>query len=1141
MLGSKAVIVSVSTLGSRGKSVATVAGQIVGYLEGRQEARGGPDGGTLIELPAPDGGIVAYYADSAGEGPGRWWGQGAEMLGLAGDVVGEDLFWLLQGKHHETREPLIEARGSAGRANRASSGRTVGRDFYTTRQAATVTGTSVRYVRQLCEAGEEAAVLRVCQLLAGVEMTERPRRYLVGERHGKGGRWRIAGDELAGFVADRRAPTVVAGHDVTFSVEKSVSALWAGADDPVRVEIIAAVDASVGAGMSYLECNAAFIRVNGKRVPAVGLTAASYLHSTSRALDPQLHRHVVVANFAADAEGRVRTVDSTALYQHAKTAGYLASAELRHQLTARLGVQWQPVANGLADVAGVPAAAIDELSKRRREIDEAAAELAGVIGVDSAEARQVLVLQTRAAKRHGVDAGELRRTWIETLDRVGFGPDLRARCLRRTPGPLLVTDVDVAGLFAALSGGGPDSMTHLAATFDRRMVIQKMAEWSRDRLSAVAVEALADQWLSTADVVPVNPPRAVETNTVIRRGDGRVVITGRDQLYTTFDMVRVEERLLRAYRTGREASRAVVPTGIVDEVLARPGFSHLSAEQQTLVRHMTTAGHEVGLVRGPAGTGKTVALEAAARAWEAAGWRVQGASVNGAAAERLGIVLGVESTTIAGLLTRVGYGDDQVIGERTVVVVDEATTLGTRELDQLVSEVHDRGAGLWLVGDPAQHSAVTAGGAFRVLLEQWPQDVAELSEVRRQVGPEMAELRLALADYRNGLITQALERLERDDRIVVAESTGGLLDQLVADWYVDRGRAALDPGFTSGSMTAARHDERRQLVARARLLLQEDGTLTGPVFHAAGMVFQAGDEVVAKKADREIRPDDDGRRSFIRNGTRGQVVEVSDDALVVDFEHRGPVTVPRSYIEQEIAPGIRGGLLHSYALTTHTAQGDTYGAARHLGSTTSTRAEIYVGLTRGRYDVRLYVLDRARQTPHPVDDEMPRLTTQTDTARALASSLRKGPERLATELAPTLPAVDRLAREFTLRELLEHRTAAGGETAPLYEQAVRVRADRIATAAIAEPDETILPVLGPRPSVGPARQAWDEAVAAVAVFGDVHPTRPVGSLGPVGQLVGIRPGGDAGHDWDVVADAVRAIRPIEQAVPVPLPDLTPDF
>ena len=79
---------------------------------------------------------------------------------------------------------------------------------------------------------------------------------------------------------------------------------------------------------------------------------------------------------------------------HAKTAGYLAAAELRHQLAARLGIEHGPSRRGIAPMLGVPAEVIREFSTRAREIAEATEAL----GVDSPSARQVAAYDTRAAK-----------------------------------------------------------------------------------------------------------------------------------------------------------------------------------------------------------------------------------------------------------------------------------------------------------------------------------------------------------------------------------------------------------------------------------------------------------------------------------------------------------------------------------------------------------------------------------------------------------------------------------------------------------------------------------------------------------------------------------------------------------------------
>jgi hypothetical protein len=70
-------------------------------------------------------------------------------------------------------------------------------------------------------------------------------------------------------------------------------------------------------------------------------------------------------------------------------------------------------------------------------------------------------------------------------------------------------------------------------------------------------------------------------------------------------------------------------------------------------------------VLGAAGSGKTFALEAATRAWEAEGYQVLGTAVGGTAAEVLQRATGMRSTTVAGLLTRLDTADDSSIGPRT--------------------------------------------------------------------------------------------------------------------------------------------------------------------------------------------------------------------------------------------------------------------------------------------------------------------------------------------------------------------------------------------------------------------------------------------------------------------------------------------
>src|SRR3712207_4122079 len=78
---------------------------------------------------------------------------------------------------------------------------------------------------------------------------------------------------------------------------------------------------------------------------------------------------------------------------HSLTAGYLYQAQLRHELTRRLGLSWGPVVNGCADLNIVPAPVREAFSTRRREIEE----VLEANGWSSARAAQIATLRTRNA------------------------------------------------------------------------------------------------------------------------------------------------------------------------------------------------------------------------------------------------------------------------------------------------------------------------------------------------------------------------------------------------------------------------------------------------------------------------------------------------------------------------------------------------------------------------------------------------------------------------------------------------------------------------------------------------------------------------------------------------------------------------
>ena len=116
----------------------------------------------------------------------------------------------------------------------------------------------------------------------------------------------------------------------------------------------------------------------------------------------------------------------------------------------------------------------------------------------------------------------------------------------------------------------------------------------------------------------------------------------------------------------------------------------LRDEQVKAVQHVTQNSGNVQCVSGWAGTGKTFMLDAARLAWERDGYRVYGAALSGKAAKELSKGANIESATIAKWiydLDRPGRKNRLTLDSKTILVVDEASMVGTRQLHRLMTEV----------------------------------------------------------------------------------------------------------------------------------------------------------------------------------------------------------------------------------------------------------------------------------------------------------------------------------------------------------------------------------------------------------------------------------------------------------------------
>ncbi len=1006
--------VSVTALGSGASTAGAAARNIVDYLSGRSQQPGARKQGPEPELQA-EAGPGSYYADSAGL-PGRWLGTGAEAMidpEHRDHVEPAMLERVLLGQHPETGEQLVGARGSAGRTDREPTAFELAAEsdpgrLLTATEVANAAGVDKSHIKRVLK--------RTAELTGHAEATgedlQLPKTYLHGTKVDR--QWFVTQREAQRFIAHRSEPRVVLGYDLTYSVPKSVSVAWAASDEHGRTVIETALHQAVDRSLAYVEDNGIKVRVGRAQAKGEGMVAAAFLHDTSRELEPQLHVHVVVANMGTTASGKVQALDGRGLFAVGTTAGHLAEAEIQSILNKE-GYQFTQTEKGIAHLEQVPQEAVDAFSTRRTQILEEV----GALGIDSPAARQNAAYATRAAKVEGVDRRQLEQAWQDTLVRHGMTPE-QLQIATSHDAPLLWTPADTDRLDRFLASS--EGVTKSAGIFDRRDVIHSITDHTGGRLDASDVQAHADRWLTTEAVIPLRATPGSIGNDFIGRS-GRVALAPGTIHYTTPQVVATELAISEGYQEGLERGTGVVPRDLVDDAIQRwqaRTAQDLGHDQAAMVRSITTSGHQFQAVVGPAGSGKTTALEVAARAWEADGYSVIGASVNGNAAEKLAESTGLQTRTVASLLERLRYdetlapgpnGAQPLLSPKSVVLVDEASTLSNREHAELIRHVSSSGATLRTVGDPTQHSSVEAGGSWAAIVEQQNATTPRLTENRRVQGQAMEDVRLAADEYRNGQIALALRRLERSERLVTAPTSSELLDNISVDWYVDWRRHLAEPHEIAPSrMLAENHAVRRELNERAQLLLREDGLIQREGVKIGEATFHVGDQVIARQQNRDLRSTAGDRNSFVRNGTRGVVVEIdtpqgSGPNLVVDFDNRGLITVTNEFLTKRLRPGVVGGLAPAYAMTTHAAQGDTYEASRAIVTDRSSAPGTYVALTRGSHDLRLYaVAANEFGPPSPAEEHNLPISSDRRTLedRIEARLSRPQPTQLATQADPDL-------------------------------------------------------------------------------------------------------------------------------------------
>ena len=606
-----------------------------------------------------------------------------------------------------------------------------------------------------------------------------------------------------------------AGLDMTFSADKSVSALWAVADPELRSEI---EDAHNDAARVALEetvlRHCAYTRIRNRdgeiEVLPADISAAMFQHGTSRDNDPQLHTHCVIFNAArTHRDGKYRALHQHPVYTWMKAAGAAYRNTLAWSLQERLGIRMEQYGKEgeFTRIAGIPEDLTGHWSKRRAAIIEAAREMGFTVEGNAPRAAAANKI-TRAGKSPDNDPEIRHARWRGEAEGYVEREALIASILGKSEE---ITQEQIRALTEVLEDL-PYRLTREEAVFRLPDIVERVGNATAGLLNHDAVATSIERVLLSPEVVRLTrPPRSAE---------GRADMA-HTRLYSTRHNLQMEMEVRdmaegMASDTGHSLSAQAIGAKVAG--LLKAGYP-LSEEQIAAIRSVTSSGGRVAIIEGAAGSGKTTTLRPIADLYREHGQSIIATAVAWRTAVALGNDVEARPFCVDKLLRLAARGGIDIDGD-TTIIVDEAGMLSTRQAHHILQLSERHGAKIVFAGDTQQQQPVEAGPGLRLVrdavgsvrVDRIRRQKADLEDILTHVQGETPETARLLAN------SMAEERRTRI--LTYYETMKGKL--VFTPWQVAASEALRDGD--AASAIAAHH-----LRGRFHIGYDEEKTLTSLV------------------------------------------------------------------------------------------------------------------------------------------------------------------------------------------------------------------------------------------------------------------------------------------------------------------------
>ena len=544
--------------------------------------------------------------------------------------------------------------------------------------------------------------------------------------------------------------------DFTFSAPKSISIQSLIGQDE---KLIQAHENAVSKALETAE-NMAKARITNNKITTEintsNLIIAKFRHETSRRKDPQLHTHALIMNMTQKENGEWAALVNDTLYKNKKLISAIYKSELAKSCIEMGYDIRQNKKNDTFELSHFSQEQLDQFSKRSQEIEHSLKEQGLTREDTNSKQRSKIALETRHSKDRNLDRKELFKEWEKQAKEAGI--NLHEIRKERTINKTKVKEnkykaenlinkskaADEALKFAI------NSLSERQTVLESNILKHAALDHGFGQITLDDVDEAIQRALKKEGSLLKSEPIYTDGETKNMKGQNIYKTKSEWQKYykennldqksldtklysdkwafVAKEGLNIEKEILAIEKLNRGTVENKIKPELINNIISQ---YTLSQEQEKAVRNIVQSTDRFIASHGYAGVGKSYMTKVAKEIIEKNNGNVIALAPYGNQVKALQNE-GMKAQTLASFLV----AKDKKIDKNTVVFVDEAGVIPSKQMKKTMEIVKELGGRIVFLGDTAQTKAVEAGKPFDQLIKNGMQ-TSYVSTIQRQKDKEL--------------------------------------------------------------------------------------------------------------------------------------------------------------------------------------------------------------------------------------------------------------------------------------------------------------------------------------------------------------------------------------------------------------------